>query len=157
MYPYHPTGFERALRLPDLPPQNSDAPCPLVLANAWRGALAYVCAEDRPFTGMRGIGSYTGDLPIAVVALKGLKASFWRPDWSEAGHPLREQGAEDYGGYEVVGSPWAGNLIKARHAVFTFRDNMFECLVDEVTLVSIERGSIAEAIETMRETVLGGS
>jgi hypothetical protein len=49
-----------------------------------------------------------------------------------AAHPLAERGLKPDGAFEVKGSSWVRDSFggKGKHYVFTFRDEMFECVAD---------------------------
>lgn len=142
-------GEEYAIPLEGLPPSDAGAPLPHLLADGRRVLLVYYVAELDP----NWDGTYitmidpaeNRDALLAVVESTGYLAVRMGLPNDEAlrGHPLYTRGLEAYATHLVVNSSWITALERvnsvhphheggwhawARHYLFTFHDEIFECI-----------------------------
>jgi len=151
-------GEEYAIPLEGLPPSDVGAPLPHLLAAGHRVLRAYYVAERDPHWDGTYItmidAAENSDAPIAVVEFTGYLAVRMGIPNDEAleGHPLDTHGLDAYAMHLVVNSSWITELGRinsvhsqhkggwhewARHYLFTFHDETFECIArsHEVRLV----------------------
>jgi hypothetical protein len=114
------------------------ATCPRIYASDNKLKISYCLADENPLTRR-----------LAVEFSHILCHYFgWPNDEVLNGHPLHKRGLGFYGVFEVLDSSWirsleAGNslhdrhnpagFVKARHFVFTFHDNTFECIAEGIS------------------------
>jgi hypothetical protein len=142
-------GEEYAIPLKGLPPSDVGAPLPHLLADGRRALLAYYVAEPDPdWDGMYVTvidPAENREALLAVVEFTGYLAVRMGLPNDEAlkGHPLYSRGLEAYAMHLVVNSSWITELERvnsvhpcheggwhtwARHYLFTFHDETFECI-----------------------------
>ena len=131
-----------------VPQHSPGAPMPLIIANDVGLLLLYEVAPDG----------------AELVVLKFTRAcahSFGPPnDEALAGHPLALRGLRRYSTFEVIDSSWVralermnrvhplhneGRFRRLRHLVFTFHDNTFECIAEDV-IVAARQPNTPEAV-----------
>jgi len=142
-------GEEYAIPLEGLPPSDVGAPLPHLLADGHRVLLVYYVAAHDPHWD----GTYitmidpaeNDDASLAVVEFTGYLAVRMGVPNDEAleGHPLDTHGLDAYAMHLVVNSSWITELEHinsvhshhkggwhewARHYLFTFHDETFECI-----------------------------
>jgi hypothetical protein len=147
----------------DAPQCDGGAPCPVVLSNDRRTALAYYVYDTQriPHEQRQKIG-----YPVAILYFKRTHAVlFGGPnDEAIAGHPLASRGLHPYGPYWVENSSWLRRCIEMnrvhpshsdslfagyRHFVFAFHDSLFECLSHGYEVEMIQ-GKIGDALPKMQ-------
>ena len=93
-------------------------------------------------------GFYTEDAGTAVVEFKRCLVSRFGYPNDEAQLGIPQYKAASYGIYEVLGSSWIKEVVRLnryafpkttdgyvkRHFLFTFHDDTFECLADDLTV-----------------------
>lgn len=162
-------GEEYAVPLEGLPPSDAGAPLPHLLADGHRVLLAYYVAEHDPHWD----GTYitmidpaeNRDALLAVVKFEGcLSVCMGIPnDEALRGHPLYTRGLEAYAMHLVVNSSWIAELERvnsvhthhqggwhewARHYLFTFHDETFECIARSHE-VRLERTGMRSLLERL--------
>jgi hypothetical protein len=165
---YEVDDKDRVRELGGLPQSSIGAPIPLLLADEFRSAIAYVI-QDVPDgwdgTTVRVIGPSSGGLPIALVTFELCHAQMFGPPNDEvfSGHPLAARGLAPYGAFEVTHSSWIRKLermnsvhehhrperfLKYRHIILAFHDSTFECVCDDFR-VALWRGSMTSVVPEM--------
>ena len=129
--------IDKVVALTDVPKHSAGAPMPLVIANDGNVVLIF---ESAP----------TGD-ELVILRFARVRAHYFGSPNDEAlkGHPLKPRGLEPYGVFEVIGSSWIRSLERMnqmclgqisfdryRHFIFTFHDNTFECIAEDVITVA---------------------
>jgi hypothetical protein len=162
-------GEEYAILLEGLPPSDMGAPLPHLLADGRRVLLAYYVAEPDPIWD----GTYitmidpaeNGEALLAIVEFTGYLAVRMGLPNDEAleGHPLYTRGLEAYAMHLVVNSSWITELERvnsvhphheggwhawARHYLFTFHDETFECIARSHE-VRLERTGMRTLLERL--------
>jgi len=162
-------GEEYAIPLEGLPPSDVGAPLPHLLADGQRVLLAYYVAEPDPHWD----GTYSTvvdpaenrEALLAVVEFTGYLAVRMGLPNDEAldGHPLHTRGLDAYAMHLVVNSSWIAELERrnrihphheggwhawARHYLFTFHDEVFECIARSHT-VRLERDGMRTLLERL--------
>jgi hypothetical protein len=155
--------------LQDIPEMSAGAPLPVLLQSEGICCLAYLCntrSPDWDGRSVRVVSHDTEDEPVAIVAFKGVAATYFgRPnDEALRGHPLYDRGLKPYSAFDVANSEWIASLERMnrvhrnhkaehfrdfRHYVFTFHDSTFECVADSYA-VELTTGSISGALARMR-------
>jgi hypothetical protein len=137
MYPID--DRDKIVAFGEVPQPSPGAPVPLIVADDVGLLLLYEVAPDG----------------AELVVLKFTRAcahSFGLPnDEALAGHPLAKRGLRPYSIFEVIDSSWvralermnrvhplhcADRFRRLRHLVFTFHDNTFECVAEDVIVAS---------------------
>ncbi len=158
---------DRLHELVELPPSDTGAPLPALVANEGRLSLVYVVSGGEPdwsgpYEAVLEAVSHGPDL--AIVDFQGVYAHVLGPPNDEAieGHPLYRRGLSR-GTYRVESSSWiaaleaqnavhpghrAGFLDGYDHILITFKDNVFECVAREMTWRT-ERGPLWAALRRM--------
>jgi hypothetical protein len=144
-------GLEYAVPLEGLPPADDGAPLPHMMAAGGRVILAYYVSEPGP----QRDGTYVGVIDpadgsvtsLAVVEFSGYLAVRTGMPNDEAlhGHPLYGRGLEFYSMHLVVNSSWIAEMERInsvhrrhrggwhqrlKHYLFTFHDEVFECVAE---------------------------
>ena len=139
-------GEETAVPIEWKYPWDAGAPCPHVLADGHRVFLAYC---------------YTVSQIALVEFIRVVNFKFGGPnDEVLHGHPLYGHGLEYYEAHEIINSKWIIeqeqiNAVHSRHDserwqtlkhfVFTFHDEIFECIAEAYN-VEIINGSFRDAL-----------
>jgi hypothetical protein len=160
-------GEAYAVPLDGLPPADVGAPLPHLLADGRHVLLAYYVAEHDPSwdgTSVTVIDpAENREALLAVVELEGyLSVRMGVPnDEALQGHPLYSRGLRAYAMHLVVNSSWIAELERinsvhahyqggwqawARHYLFTFHDETFECIARSHT-VRLERSGMRSLLE----------
>jgi hypothetical protein len=134
---------DRVEPIADIPQQSVGAPLPLVIAGDNKLVLSFL--TDKPHQ-------------LVVVSFAGaFFHSFGSPgDETLHGHPLYKNGLSQYGAFQVLGSSLIDRLraidsvhrlhqarkfTTYRHFVFTFHDQLFECVACGYILKTLELSS----------------
>jgi hypothetical protein len=113
-------------------------------------------------------GFFTEDAGTAVVEFKRCRVSRFGSPYDEARCGVPQYKAASYGIYEVLGSSWIKEVVRLnrysfpkttdgyvkRHFLFTFHDDTFECLADDLTLEVFDE-PYAVTFERVRRRALG--
>jgi hypothetical protein len=137
---------DEVVPLDGLPPSDTGAPMPLVLADESTAVVAYM-VPDRALAAIERLteGSPEDGETMALVRFLGCKAHMLGPPNDEAfrGHPLASRGLHPYGAFRVQKSSWLRTLERMNevhprhrpelfqryeHFVLSFHDSTFECI-----------------------------
>ncbi len=148
--------------LKDAPQPSVTNPSQEIYATGDRLLLAYHVQDvgaDYMEAGVRSLGTHMIGLPVALISFVEPCAHLFCPPAAEvlSKHPLAERGLEPFGVYEVHHSSWITQLVNlspvhradrvasARHYVFTFYDEVFECVAAGFNCV-LRCGSVREVL-----------
>jgi len=159
---YH--GEETAIPIPNIYPQCSGAPIPLVLSNGYKTLLLFYIGTSNPNWNEKAnkikiLDENSKDY-IALICFDLCRSFKYGGVNDEAlhGHPLYDRGLVAYEMHEVKNSSWISELKKmnsvhdcydekdwssTKHIIFTFHDEIFECIADNYS-VQIYKGSQSE-------------
>ena len=149
--------------LEDAPQPSVTAPSQAVYATGERLLVAYYVQDtggNYAETVTPNLGAGMIGFPVAVINFVEPVAHMFCPPAAEvlSRHPLAERGLEPFGVYEVRDSSWVRQLARlspahkvertaaARHYVFTFYDQVFECAARGFNCV-LRFGSVAEVLQ----------
>ncbi len=148
--------LDRVTVLAGIPAHSVGAPMPLVLADDARLLLSYEVAPDGH--------------EVALLGFARSRAHYFGAPNDEAlkGHPLAARGLVPYGVFEILSSSWIRLLERMnrvhhlhdkrgferlRHFIFTFHDNTFECVAENVTVVERVANEPAEVQELFKRMI----
>jgi hypothetical protein len=157
--------LDTVTELTEVPQSSTGSPCPLILCGDDFVHLAYRLNES--IENWDGVPrSISRDSPGELCALVRFKfpsaQMFGEPnDECIPGHPLMARGLQYYSVSEVHNSSWIRALARlneghphrnatayagCRHFIFSFHDNVFECVAEGYDL-SVHRGSVASVLQ----------
>jgi len=164
---------ETAIPIKNTFPQDSGAPCPFVVSSGFNtGLLFYIGTswKDWDITAhdIHMLNNQSEDY-IALVEFKGCYSYKFGGCNDEVlhGHPLYEHGLEAYDMHEIKNSKWIKEQEKInsvhpcfeqsewnlrKHYIFTFHDDIFECIADDYT-VQIYQGGIKDVLKIANENL----
>ncbi len=136
------SSHDEVVPLAGVPDQSPGSPLPLVVADDVRLLLAYLVPEG-------GLDPFDTNEQYGIVEFQSPYVHAFGPPSDETlhAHPLASRGLGRYGAYEVRRSSWVRRLEEfnrvhrrhdpkrfesLRHFVFTFHDNLFECVAKEL-------------------------
>ena len=168
---YEVDDLDRVIALDGIPPSDTGAPLPIVLADENNLLIAYITSSPDPNWDGRIAESVSPTTPyrsVAVVEFELATAHMLGSPNDEArhGHPLHGRGLGYYGAYEVVNSSWIRKLERMnavhdrhdpswyfqgkRHFIFTFHDSTFECVARDFEVERVT-GTMGYALDRMCE------
>ena len=155
---------EAAIPIPNTYPQCSGAPIPLVLSNGYKTLLLFYIGTSNPNWSKKAnkikiLNENSKDY-IALICFDLCRSFKYGGVNDEAlhGHPLYDRGLVGYEMHEVKNSSWISELKKmnsvhdcydekhwasAKHIIFTFHDDIFECVADNYS-VQVYKGNQSE-------------
>jgi len=155
-------GLETAIRLDYPYPWCSGAPLPHVISDGYNTFLIYYVNKSNPRWNMDEhditvLNARHDDITALVKFVRCYSYKFGGTnDEVLHGHPLFEHGLEAYGAHYITNSSWIKEESKInsvhncydqdswdryKHYIFTFHDEIFECIADGYT-VDIFKGRI---------------
>jgi len=160
---YIPTDDE-IVALDSLPPCETGAPSPIVLADEFRTFVAYYARAIASTQATWDAVPISDPMeePVVLLEFSLCYAHLFGPPNDEAfsGHPLFEKGLRPYTMAEVRHSSWIASLERMnsvhphhrperfqsrRHFILPFHDSTFECIADGVQ-AHFHRGSVQSAV-----------
>ncbi|MEM9065277.1 MAG: hypothetical protein AAGB51_07285 [Planctomycetota bacterium] len=158
---YRVDDRDEVVELRGIPQPDPDAPCPAVVANQAGVGLTYLTVGNRHQAGSDPKQNMAEE--VALIRFPTCIAHYFGPpnDESIAGHPLAERGLKPCGVFEVRQSSWireaeryntgrqaldAAWLLKYRHFVFAFHDELFECIGSQIEIR--ETALVSDAVVT---------
>jgi hypothetical protein len=150
----------------DLPQSSVGAPHPMLFA--YEGGLHLAYYLQKPDVWKTSSDQTDGDESnlesCALVRFVRPLAHLFGPPSDETfeGHPLAARGLRPYSVFEIENSSWIRGLVqmdsvhprhrperfqKYKHFVFTFHDEVFECVAESFEL-SMQRGAVAEVLQS---------
>jgi len=171
---YQVDNKDRVIPLENAPQSSIGAPCPLVVADEHRVALAYYLQNRDPGwdgTKIRIIDPRTSSEPVALVLFRRCCAYMFGPPNDEAfsGHPLADRGLRPYAAFRIEESSWLRRLERMnsvhpnhkperfwelQHLVFAFHDSTFECICEDFEVVRRE-GALVSLVKEMADLLRG--